>query len=416
MSFTPEGKGWIPKYHEMVAKGEIPLDVDQYEFDPEKNLYLNVHDTGLIYGYPTNFIFYPDDMGKWSTSNSYKLLLYEGFILSNLLNGSSSELDPKELIDFYETLNHKKAKKFGLFKGGGGDDHDIVDSLLSKRLNIKIHGESFWLNYLSNSFIYTDLILYHKLKMGYKFPNLEQRIQDIQKAALHIIIAATTSNGIIGEKEKAVFDMFLASSSLPDYDKNEIEHLLKAGLTFYDLVLPEELTWIVRRWFLEIALIVILADNVIDPKEQDFLEKLANKLEFSKYELDDAQNSIQSFILNNFEKLPYLTDKSEFQQIYGSVTKKVVKAVTNNKEKILQELSESKELVALIKKSTTKELSRDEKKKVRKQLGDLAKSIPALTVFMLPGGAILLPIVLKLLPNLLPSAFQSNKLEEEGES
>lgn len=413
MSFNPEGKGWIPKYHEMAIKGEIPMNVDQYEFDPEKNLYLNIQDTGLIYGYPTNFIFYPDEISKWTTGNSYKLLLYEGFILSNLLNGQSHVIDPKELIDFYEGLNHKKVDKFRLFKGGQKDDYEVLDFLLSKRLNIKIHGDSFWMNYLSNSFIYTDLILYHKLKMGQSFPQVETRIQDIQKAALHIIIAATTSNGIIGEKERAVFELFLASSTLPEDDKNDIAHLLKAGLTFYDLRLPEDLSWIVRRWFLEIALIVILADNIIDPKEQEFLEKLADKLNFNKYELEDAQNSIQSFILNNFDKLPYLTDKTEFQQIYGNVSNKVVKAVMSNKEKLLLELQESKELVALITKSTTRELTREEKKKVRRQLGDLAKSIPALTVFMLPGGAILLPIVLKILPNLLPSAFQSNKLDEE---
>lgn len=413
MSFTPEGKGWIQKYHELASNGTIQMEVDQYQFDPEKNLYLNIQDTGLIYGYPTNFIFYPDEISKWATADSYKLLLYEGFILSNILNSQSHVIDPKELIEFYEMLNHKKISKFNLF--GKDDDYEKVDFLLSKRLNIKIQGDSFWLNYLSNSFIYTDLILYHKIKMGHQFPELEKRIQFIQKAALHIIIAATTSNGIIGEKEKAVFDLFLASSSLPDSDKNEIESMLSKGIDVNELVLPDELTWIVRRWFLEIALIVILADNIIDPKEQAFLEKLSERLSFNKYELEDAQNSIQSFILNNFEKLPYLTDKSEFQQIYGNVSNKVVKAVSNNKEKLIKELHESKELVALITKSTTRELTRDEKKKVRKQLGDLAKSIPALAVFMLPGGAILLPLVLKVLPNLLPSAFQSNKLDEGNE-
>jgi hypothetical protein len=411
MSFTPEGKGWIPKYHELASKGEIPLDVDQYMFDPEKNLYLNIQDTGIIYGYPTNFIFYPENIGKWSTADSYKLLLYEGFILSNLLNGDKHEIDPKDLIEFYKMLNHKKNSKFNLF--GQKDDYEKLDLLLSKRLHVKIQGDSFWMNYLSNSFIYTDLILYHKIKMGQSFPFLEKRIQDIQKAALHIIIAATTSNGIIGDKEKAVFDTFLMSSSLPDDDKNDIQHLLKEGLSFYDLRLPDELTWIVRRWFLEIALIVILADNIIDPKEQEFLERLAEKLDFNKLELIDAQNSIQSFILSNFDKLPYFSDKSEFSQIYGNVSKKVVNVVANNKEKIFQELQESKELMALITKSTHKELSKEEKRKIRTQLGDLAKSIPALTVFMLPGGAILLPVLLKILPNMMPTAFQTNKLDDD---
>ena len=43
---------------------------------------------------------------------------------------------------------------------------------------------------------------------------------------------------------------------------------------------------------------------------------------------------------------------------------------------------------------------------MRAQLIDLAKTIPALAIFAAPGGMLLLPILLKLLPfNLLPSSF-----------
>ena len=43
---------------------------------------------------------------------------------------------------------------------------------------------------------------------------------------------------------------------------------------------------------------------------------------------------------------------------------------------------------------------------MREQLLDLAKTIPALAIFAAPGGMLLLPILLKLLPfNLLPSSF-----------
>jgi hypothetical protein len=32
---------------------------------------------------------------------------------------------------------------------------------------------------------------------------------------------------------------------------------------------------------------------------------------------------------------------------------------------------------------------------------------------MLPGGAVLLPIVLKVIPDLIPSAFRDNEVEKE---
>ena len=50
---------------------------------------------------------------------------------------------------------------------------------------------------------------------------------------------------------------------------------------------------------------------------------------------------------------------------------------------------------------------------MKTQFKDLAKSIPALTVFMLPGGAVLMPLLLKLIPGLIPSAFKENTIDEE---
>ncbi|MCL7754942.1 LETM1 domain-containing protein [Polaribacter sp. Z022] len=85
-----------------------------------------------------------------------------------------------------------------------------------------------------------------------------------------------------------------------------------------------------------------------------------------------------------------------------------------NKLRLAQELKQSKEAVFLIKKATHSSLSDDEKEKIRIQLLDICKAIPALAVFLLPGGALLLPLLIKLIPDILPSAFQED-LEEDVE-
>ena len=54
---------------------------------------------------------------------------------------------------------------------------------------------------------------------------------------------------------------------------------------------------------------------------------------------------------------------------------------------------------------------KDEKSKVKEQLLDICKTIPSLTIFLLPGGAILLPLLVKLIPKLLPSAFDENRID-----
>lgn len=79
-----------------------------------------------------------------------------------------------------------------------------------------------------------------------------------------------------------------------------------------------------------------------------------------------------------------------------------------NKKRLQQELLESKETLLLIKKSTHSKLTESEKKQIKEQVLDICKSIPAFAVFMLPGGAILLPLLVKLIPDILPSAFKDD--------
>jgi hypothetical protein len=79
-----------------------------------------------------------------------------------------------------------------------------------------------------------------------------------------------------------------------------------------------------------------------------------------------------------------------------------------NKLRLALELKQSKEAVFLIKKATHSQLSEEEKEKVKIQLLDICKAIPALAVFLLPGGALLLPLLIKLIPDILPSAFQED--------
>ena len=80
-----------------------------------------------------------------------------------------------------------------------------------------------------------------------------------------------------------------------------------------------------------------------------------------------------------------------------------------NKKRFDTELQQSKEAVILIKKSIHTTLSEVEKEKVKIQLLDICKAIPAFTVFMLPGGALLLPMLIKLIPDILPTAFRDDE-------
>ena len=88
-----------------------------------------------------------------------------------------------------------------------------------------------------------------------------------------------------------------------------------------------------------------------------------------------------------------------------TTVEEIKELLTKNKKRLIKELHQSKELVLLLKKATHKKLSEEEKEKVKAQLIDILKGIPAFAIFMLPGGALLLPLLIKLIPDILPSSF-----------
>jgi len=97
----------------------------------------------------------------------------------------------------------------------------------------------------------------------------------------------------------------------------------------------------------------------------------------------------------------------EWEAATDAVVERVSSAVTDNLGAIVTEIRQTGELGQLVARAASgAKLTAAERRKVRVQLIDLAKAVPALAIFAAPGGMLLLPLLAKLLPfNLLPSAW-----------
>jgi hypothetical protein len=80
--------------------------------------------------------------------------------------------------------------------------------------------------------------------------------------------------------------------------------------------------------------------------------------------------------------------------------KKYLKRLINiNKEVILMEVLSIRGLMQLLMKTrnTDEKWTREEKKEVKRHLKNIAKILPAIAIFSLPGGSFLLPILAEVL-------------------
>jgi hypothetical protein len=155
------------------------------------------------------------------------------------------------------------------------------------------------------------------------------------------------------------------------------------------------------------VLLAALVDRGLEAGEIAFIERLAAALEIDAGTLAGFEAQVEEFYRQNRDALTALRLAETPEGLADALTSRLQAAIADNLDRILQEIRETGELAQLLARASAGgTLSAEEKAKVREQLIDVAKTIPALAIFAAPGGMLLLPLLVKLLPfNLLPSSF-----------
>ena len=397
---NPSASGWIEKYGSLVQK-------HQNAFPDFDSLYNALRKNGFVYGLNSgipDFIPLEHDL---SEDEKAKINLLNALYFTYHLKGEKRDYSyfVEEVYKFYEILKIKKAGFFGkLFTERKTSAK--LEKLMASRIYIEDNIFSKTFNSLiTNSLLFIDVLLFkHYLN---NLGDLKSKAEEIEYLAINITYHALSS------KEKNRSD-------------DKLSQLLASSLTYIncadntfdgsyrDRLLANKETW-ENRYLLDMACLTVWEDHSLDYTESEFIFGIGKDLGIDNQLILESIMHVTEFFKLNLDTIPYLKEKNLAHQFYDSMGKIVKKLILRNSKRLLKELSQSAELVSLLSKSTVRDLSSEEKKKVQNQLLDIFKSIPSLAIFILPGGAILLPIFIKLIPKLLPSAFDENRIEEEEE-
>ncbi len=236
----------------------------------------------------------------------------------------------------------------------------------------------------------------------------ELRAEQLERHELLICLmaAASGASGAVTPEEQRLLDWFLKSAALPRERLAALRGRLARGLTLDQLEIGP-MPWLVRRFMLEATLMMLLVDRDLSDGELAFLAQVVERLELWSEELQQSRVALEVFILHQEPHLQIFRNRPALLNVGDHLRDQATMAVRKNLQRIVQEIRETQELYHLLMKSTHHPLTAEEKRKVRQQLLDIIKTIPALAIFALPGGAFLLPLVIRLLPfNVLPSAFE----------
>ena len=388
---NPSARGWIAKLLNILSDDQELLN------QSEQSFYENLRTTGFIYGNNKNTVANFIDSKQLSDDEICKINLFLSLYFTH--NNSNSNIPFLEsIITFYKNINVYKFSFFN-FIFNSKEDYSLLEKILHKRIqiddNILIKNFNY---FVINALLYVDILAYKEF-------------------LLHNSISLSYIQNLEASIEKNVLEVLNSKINKTTYDQSLIT-LLKLSMRFQNnahISQKEAVKNIVtlnEKWYLfDIACMATWSDRVIDKKERHFLVDLGSKLCLPKTTIKPSINSVNTFYSINKNNIDLLSSRNIVENFYTNSSKLVNKLVSRNKTRLQKEFRQSKELMILISQSTVRDLTRDETKRLQEQLLDIIKTIPSLAIFLLPGGALLLPLFIKIIPKLLPSAFDDNRIE-----
>jgi hypothetical protein len=230
--------------------------------------------------------------------------------------------------------------------------------------------------------------------------------QKLREEMIFIFAALIWADDYVDSTEEKVLENYIEQTGLQQSKQNELTQRIRKPVKIADLHCSFTAV-ILGSYLVEQLILLSLIDNQDAWQERELIEKISLQLGLSLEKLEQLYGTVAEFFSVHNERLEFLKNNAAVHQFQDYMNDKVVKIVRKNVGNIMNEIKETKELSELLVKATTKPLTAREKEKVREQLMDVARSIPALAIFALPGGGLLLPVLIKVLPfNILPSSFQ----------
>lgn len=390
---NPSAQGWIRKLLTELSVQDAFLKWDTAQF------YQELRFCGFIYGSNIKCLHRKYDNLDLSQEEFAKLNLVLALIYIHK-NFKCQHSYTDSVIDFYNSINQFKPSFFQeLF--GEKQGHELLEKIIHKRIHIDDNIITKNFNYfITNAVLFSDVLAYKT------FLEEKSKVQNYLYQLEAIV-------------ETGVYNAFDRKSKKTDYDKNLMKlfesslRYKSGGLKSLEHLLELVSDELEKRYVLDIFTMATWSDKIIEKEEKEFLFAVAKRLNLNTEIVEDSLTQLSQFYTKYNDKIALLNSKNPVQNFYDNSGKMVSKLIKRNKKRLTLELKESKELLILLTKSTTTPLTQEEQKKVQNQLLDIFKSIPSLAIFMLPGGMLLLPIVIKFIPKLLPSAFDDNRIERK---
>jgi hypothetical protein len=200
-----------------------------------------------------------------------------------------------------------------------------------------------------------------------------------------------------------LFELFLMSSGISTDNRKESMRIFDQGIDVEEINLPSNNSWILKKYFLEMALLTVWSDKKEEGSESSFIERFVEYLEFSSEDLENSRIAIEGFIIEHWDELSYLSEKKDYDDVVDQYTGRLSRLAAHHHNRLVNEIRSNAGLMEVLRKAQSDELTEEEEEKVRSGLVDVLRVIPTFVLTALPKKFLTLQALMKILPTNLIS-------------
>ena len=393
---NPSTSGWIEKF---LREPDYDQQISAWSID---RLYTALRKAGFIYGNSIETIISNKSDIVYSEEEKTKINLFVALVATyyDTIENANKKDCIEALVQFYSFLDTKKSF-FSFSNVLPTNKTEKLEKIIHTRIqtNESIFRKNFS-HLLTNALLFIDVLAFDHFLVYDKNPF--HYASTLEETLTNTVFLALNSKQEPDEYDTLLVKLFASSVRYTSISNEE-----EASFDYIEL--DSYTDDIEKKYILDLTSMAVWNDKKLDRGEQTFMSALGAELKVPDIIVKESIDLVQHFILNHKDQISYFNYSNPALHFYQQTSRTVSVLILRNKKRLIKEIIESKDLMILLGQSTVRDLSKEEKQQVKQQLLDICKTIPSLAIFILPGGSLLLPLLVKFIPQLLPSAFNENK-------
>ena len=418
-------KGWLKKYlqtrnhYALHREYQRIVELKNSNESPEQILYNLVQPTGFLYGYPTQLPYQYKALLKAVKTNKLpprdksKIILLESLLYSALTSERyyrlENEIDVADAFleaayrvgDYYKSMYQTidtKYKKLFFYQERKG--MDLTEFILNSRTTYETH---FWSSFINSSLLFIDILCFHQwipvYQLAEKTHAIAEQHERLRIQILKTMVIAAYANQTIEKEEAQLVHYYLEAALFSEAQQETCRNFLAKGLNLDDLDIKPDDSPVFRKYLLELAVLVVSADNIITDSEKAFVGSFCQKLALPAQEAEASILTVESFVYEHGQKMS--THQREASDALQHHLQARLTTACEAYQAALGENIREAGVYNLLVSAWEESLRTEERKTLREGLLNALGQLPVFTKHTLPKSLLTYSVLLTILPKSL---------------